>query len=205
MMEFLSDVFGPFPFEQYSVVLARPDISICAGNGLSASQQTLTLQCPTPFMTEELTTLHELAHQWFGVSVASETLQDSWLDEGPATYSEWMWLTRDNGLDGIDELARTNEGTYSPRTEIGKPPFDNLVPQEVYTGGALLLHALRLRVGDQLFFEILRTYLARYQYGNGGTDAFIAIAQEVTGDDLQSFFDAWLFQVEPPTLPGPPG
>lgn len=205
MMAFLSDTFGPFPFGQYSIVIADPSISICAGNGLSASQQTLTLQCPSPFMTEELTTLHELVHQWFGVSVTTASLQDSWLDEGPATYSEWLWLTRDGGLAEIDELARTYEGEYSPRNKIGKPPFDNLVPQEVYVGGALLLHALRLRLGDEAFFETLRTYLDRYHHELGGTDAFIAVAQEVSGEDLRPFFDAWLLQVDPPTLPSLPG
>lgn len=204
MMAFLGGTFGPFPFGQYSVVIANPDISICAGDGLSASQQTLTLQCPSPFMTEELTTLHELAHQWFGVSVTTATLQDSWLDEGPATYSEWLWLTRDGALVDTDTLARSYERTYSPTNKIGKPPYDNLVPQEVYVGGALLLHALRLRLGDEAFFETLRTYLDRYQHGIGGTDAFIAVALEVSGEDLRPFFDSWLLQVDPPTLPSLP-
>jgi aminopeptidase N len=72
-------------------------------------------------------------------------------------------------------------------------------------GGALLLHALRLRIGEEAFFETLRTSLGRYQYGSATTSDFIEVAEDVSGDDLQSFFDAWLSQVEPPPLPDLPG
>jgi aminopeptidase N len=72
------------------------------------------------------------------------------------------------------------------------------VVDEVYTGGALLLHALRLRIGEENFFGTLRTLLGRYQYGSATTSDFIEVAEEVSGEGLQSFFDAWLHEVEPP-------
>ena len=203
-IDFLSEVFGPYPFQSYSVVLADPWLSICLGYGLANSEQTVTLQCPTFFATSGLTTVHELAHQWFGNSVNLVTQQDSWLLEGPATYAEWMWSTREGGLAEIDQLARTTEKTYSPKTAIGEPLVDEIVADEVYTGGALLLHALRLRIGEEAFFGTLRTFLDRHQYGNAATSDFIEAAQDVSGEGLQSFFEAWLYHVEPPPLPDLP-
>jgi aminopeptidase N len=71
----------------------------------------------------------------------------------------------------------------------------------VYLRGGLTLHALRLKVGDDTFFSILQTYTARYRYGNAGTADFIAVAQEVSGQDLQAFFDSWLYAKTIPDIP----
>lgn len=70
-------------------------------------------------------------------------------------------------------------------------------------GGAQVLHALRLKVGDQAFFRILQLYLERYSYGNAGTETFIAVAEEVSGPDLSAFFDSWLRQTTLPEIPRP--
>ncbi len=112
--------------------------------------------------------------------------------------------TCEGGLAEFDPLARTTEETYSPRNAIGETPVDEIVVDEVYTGGALLLHALRLRIGEEAFFGTLRTFLDRHQYGNAATSDFIEAAQDVSGEDLQSFFEAWLYHVEPPPLPDLP-
>jgi aminopeptidase N len=65
----------------------------------------------------------------------------------------------------------------------------------------MTLHALRLQVGDDAFFEILRTYYDRYQYGNATTDDFIAVAEEISGQDLGDFFASWLHGTSIPALP----
>jgi aminopeptidase N len=120
-LEFLSGIFGPYPFRSYSIVLADPWLSICLDYGLANSEQTVTLQCPTYYATNELTTVHELAHQWFGSSVSLVTLQDSWLLEGPATYAMWMWLSRQGDLDALDRLVRPKAAVYSPRFRLASP------------------------------------------------------------------------------------
>jgi aminopeptidase N len=84
---------------------------------------------------------------------------------------------------------------------VAQPGSANLYSSESYTGGALVLYALQKEVGDETFFKILRTYAKRFQYGNAGTDDFIAVAEEVSGRDLTSFFDAWLFSGQLPELP----
>jgi aminopeptidase N len=112
--------------------------------------------------------------------------------------------TCEGGLAEIDQLARTTEKTYSPKHAIGETPVDEIVVDGVYTGGALLLHALRQRIGEEAFFGTLRTFLDRQQYGNAATSGFIVAAEYVGGEDLQSFFGAWLYPVEPPALPDLP-
>jgi aminopeptidase N len=203
-LTFLADALGPYPFDTYSAVIADPSLSICT-NGLANSEQTVVLHCPTGHATSEATIVHELAHQWFGLSVATMSLGDAWLCEGPATYIGWMWLTREGGLTAIDGVARAYEIEYSPQFPIGDPPRDNISPREAYVGGALLLHALRLRIGEEAFFASLRTFLERYRHGNAETSDFIEVVEELSGQDLQEFFDAWLHQVEPPSLPELPG
>ncbi len=71
----------------------------------------------------------------------------------------------------------------------------------VYQRGGLVLHALRKTVGDPVFFDIMRTYYQRFAGGNASTADFIAVANEVSGQDLTEFFDGWLYQDEMPDLP----
>ena len=71
----------------------------------------------------------------------------------------------------------------------------------VYIRGGLTLHALRLQVGDDAFFRILQTYASRYKYGNANTQDFIKVAEEVSGQQLGSFFDGWLYAKEMPGIP----
>jgi aminopeptidase N len=75
----------------------------------------------------------------------------------------------------------------------------------VYERGALTLHALRLHVGDEAFFTILRTWTARFHNGNATTEDFIALAEEVSGEQLDDFFESWLFSPALPQLPSARG
>jgi aminopeptidase N len=86
----------------------------------------------------------------------------------------------------------------------GDPGPDNLFSSSrIYERGALTLHALRLRVGDEAFFAILRAWTERFHNGNATTADFIALADEISGEELNDFFDAWLFQTAlPPLNPG---
>jgi aminopeptidase N len=84
---------------------------------------------------------------------------------------------------------------------IGNPGPDNLFDRIVYDRGALTLHALRLRVGDEVFFEILQTYYERYRDGNATTEDFIGVAEEVSGEELEPLFIEWLYRSELPDIP----
>ncbi|HOA22883.1 MAG: M1 family metallopeptidase [Aggregatilineales bacterium] len=84
---------------------------------------------------------------------------------------------------------------------IGDPSPEGLFSGGVYQRGALTLHALRLRIGDDAFFELLRTYVERYGGGNATTEDFAALAEEVSGQELDEFFEAWLFSPRLPDIP----
>ena len=120
-----------------------------------------------------------------------------------ASYVEWLWLTRDKDLDVLNKIVKIQMNSYFPSTLTGEPPKDDLFRDEVYKGGALVYHALRLTVGDETFFKIIRTYLDRYKDSYAGTDEFIALSEEISGKDLQEFFDTWLLDNKIPKMPEP--
>jgi aminopeptidase N len=84
----------------------------------------------------------------------------------------------------------------------GNPDLADLFSPSVYERGAWTLHALRLEVGDDTFFQILRTYYDRFQNSNATTDDFIAVAEEVSGQSLDDLFQAWLYDAVVPDVPG---
>jgi aminopeptidase N len=101
-------------------------------------------------------------------------------------------------------LGVTTDYFPGPPARTGDPGATALFSHPiVYERGALILHALRLTVGDEAFFTILRTWTARFHNGNATTQDFIALAEEISVEPLDDFFDAWLFSPALPTLPSP--
>lgn len=194
MIAFFSELFGPYPFPAYGVVIAGKGIEWCSNRKVFALEnQSLSAHCRDFLSGQEGQVAHELAHQWFGNSVSMKRWQDIWLKEGLATYASWLWLDREGGEDTLTRLAEQWAVTLDTQVQIGRSPPDNLYNESVYQGGALLFHALRLRLGDEVFFSLLRTYAERYRYDNAGADDFAALADEVSGKDLDEFFEAWLY------------
>jgi aminopeptidase N len=99
---------------------------------------------------------------------------------------------------GNAELAGDFAVSYPPP---GDPGGDDLFSSSVYERGALTLHALRLEIGDQAFFDTLRTYTSRFEHGNANTADFIAVAEEVSDQDLSALFEAWLYAKDMPDIP----
>lgn len=190
MIKFLSNLFGPYPFDEYGVVIASDRNPSCTQIYQSLEAQTLTIHCPAP---KENVIIHELAHQWFGDSVSLENWQDIWLKEGLATYAEWLWASKDRTPNQFGNLIKRKSEHFSASILIGRPPVDDLYNPDVYIGGALVLQALRMKVGDTVFFKILRTYYIQYRDGNAGTQQFIDIAEKVSRQDLKTDFDQWLY------------
>lgn len=203
MIEFFSDVFGSYPFAAYG----HASVPLPFAEGVE--NQTLTLIIQPEFPSEENLLFfpnivaHELAHQWFGNSVTPSTWRDIWLSEGFATYAEWLWGEHTWGspvYDNLVEFAYSFSYEGGPYPLVGDPGASDLFSPIVYQRGALTLHALRVEVGDETFFEILRTWADRYAYANASTEDFVALAEELSGTSLEDLFDVWLYQSTVPVL-----
>lgn len=140
--------------------------------------------------------VHELAHQWFGDDIAVERWSDIWLNEGFATFMEWRWTETHGGRSAAaimrsyyDNVASTSDFW---QVVVGDPGADKVFDGAVYGRGAMTLQALRNRVGDQVFWQVVRAWLREQRGGNGSTAEFQELATRVSGQDLGAFFDAWL-------------
>jgi len=198
-IDFFDDYFGPFPFESYGIAMTDGFI----GGAMEEAGRSLfsvgDFQGGEVDAGTALLLSHELTHQWFGDAVSPAQWKDIWLNESFATYGEWMWIDH-AGFRSLDDSA---DGALEQRQHsayaTGDPDIPGLFGFEVYEGGATILHALRKTVGDDTFFEILRTW-AKANFGTSRTSAdFIALSSRLAGDDLTDFFDTWLYSVNLPS------
>lgn len=195
MIAYYSELIGPFPFESYgAIVMDAP---------FGGALETQTRPVFGRTATMEIIIAHELAHQWFGNSISLYNWQDIWLNEGFATYFHHLWTEHTKGEAIFNATLRGMYTTIKARRlpPPGNPDPDDLFGSAVYVRGAWTLHALRLAVGDDLFFQIIRTYYTRFQGSNATTADFIAVAEEVSNQPLDALFQAWLYDEEAPDLP----
>ncbi|MFI7604088.1 M1 family metallopeptidase [Micromonospora sp. NPDC049366] len=200
--DYLESVFGPYPFDAYGgVVVADSRIRY------ALETQSRPVYSAGFFRQGANTDVvaHELAHQWFGDSVALTKWEDIWLNEGLATYAEWLWAEHSDDRKAESTFATRYSGSPSSlwRVPPGKPGVENLFSQSVYQRGAMTVHALRVAIGDKAFFTLLKTWAADKRNANGTTAEFIALAERVSGKKLDALFDAWLYGTTRPDQPEP--
>lgn len=189
MISFFADNFGPYPFDSYgTIVLSEP-----LGFALETQNRSIF---GSDMFSDPSIQAHELAHQWFGDAVTPSSWSDIWLNEGFATYAEWLW----DDHDGVQPIATAfAQATSHPAlVEIGRPGFAAMFSPDVYERGGATLYALRAKVGDEAFFTILRTWMDTYKYQSASTAQFVEIASKVAGQDLNSFFNDWLYSTAVP-------
>ncbi|MET0146581.1 MAG: M1 family aminopeptidase [Ilumatobacteraceae bacterium] len=197
-MAFFEHLFGPYPLAGYGLAFSD------SGRGLAMETQGRSLYSRGDFPggppghVQQLFLSHELVHQWFGDAVSPESWSDLWLNESFATYGEWLWLDHAGFISLSDEALDNLQRRQVPTEPTGTPTEPDLFGYDRYEGGAVVVHALRLELGDDLFFALLQQWVADNDGTSRSTDDFIALAETVAGRDLDQFFADWLFA---PALP----
>ncbi|HZX53206.1 MAG TPA: M1 family metallopeptidase [Ilumatobacteraceae bacterium] len=199
-IDYLDDFFGPYPLDRYGIAITD------SMPGLAMETFERSLFSRGDFATgrlesgQQLLLSHELTHQWFGDAVTPAVWGDVWLAESFATYGEWMWLDH-VGLQPIEQSAEAGLAARQVGSTAA-PSAGEMFGFNSYDGGAVVLHALRKTIGDDKFFALLQQWAAANNGQSRTTAEFIALAEQVAGQDLTEFFNTWLFaDVVPTTFP----
>ncbi|MEV6948364.1 M1 family metallopeptidase [Streptomyces sp. NPDC051172] len=202
MFEAFTGWFGSYPFETYGAVVVDADLEQPVEN------QTVSLFGRNHVdgeRTWETLVAHELVHHWYGNSVSVRDWRDIWLNEGFATYGEWLW-SEHIGEDSADTIARAAWHTLAQKAKglrIAAPGPDRIFDDRLYDRGACTLHALRLALGDERFFAILRGWHHAHRGNSADTTAFIAHAGRYTPSKIEPLLYAWLYDEHLPPLRPP--
>ncbi len=200
----------PYPWDKYAQVLVR---NFAAG-GMENTSAT-TLQPGTAGSRRggaDSLISHELAHQWFGDLVGYKSWEHVWLGEGWASYAEALWSghraeSRDDAEAGERAYQRVIARFLAGQRGMNRtfaPDFGGMVskrytnpdhrffnPNDVYGKGAIVLHMLRLRLGDEAFWAGVRLYIDRHKLQSVETDDFRRALEDASGENLERFFDQW--------------
>ncbi|MGN0065949.1 MAG: M1 family metallopeptidase [Nocardioides sp.] len=195
IVRWLEKDLGPYPFSVTGGLVTS------ISTGFALENQTRPTY-PEPYGDMSLLMVHELAHQWFGDAVSVRRWRDIWLNEGFASYMEWRWMEKRWGLDPQEQLLSTWQNLRGATTfwsvPIGDPGPGRVFDWAVYERGAMTLQALRHRIGDEVFLDLLRAWAGERPGPDATVEEFEALATQMSGEDLSGFFDAWLRTPERP-------
>jgi aminopeptidase N len=193
--------FGPYAFDSTGAIA---DLATLDGRTIGFSLETQTR--PLYSDVRSTTTIaHELAHQWFGDAITVRDWSNIWLNESFATFAEWLWNEKHGGRT-LPEQARVIYNGH-PDTDtwwsvvISDPQRDTMFFDRSYRGGGMVLQFLREKIGDDAFFKLLRTWYTTHKNSTATTAEFEALAKQVSGQNLDSFFTTWLHTPGKPPLP----
>ena len=195
MIDFYTELVGPYPYEK----LANVQSATRFGGMENATAIFYSEQAIASGRLGEGTVAHEIAHQWFGDSVTEREWSHLWLSEGFATYFGALFFEE---VDGVERFREIMEGSrqriVSSQVVQSRPVLDRddnlfaLLNDNNYPKGGWVLHMLRGVLGDDTFFEGIATYYERYRNGTALTADLRSVMEEVSGVELDWFFDQWL-------------
>ncbi|MGW4272432.1 M1 family metallopeptidase [Streptomyces seoulensis] len=200
IVDWLSGYFGPYPFSAAGGYVPNTT------TGYALETQGRVFYSPKQFAKGANVSLivHELGHQWYGDDVSVKGWKDIWLNEGFATYAQWLWSEHE-GEGTAQQLADYVYASHPAddpfwTVEPGDPGADNQFDDAVYDRGAAAIQALRNEVGDTAFVRILKGWPTAHAYGNASVADFQKYAEQISGKPLAALFDTWLFQPTKPAV-----
>ncbi|MFC9126523.1 M1 family metallopeptidase [Streptomyces sp. NPDC057099] len=216
LVEWVERRLGAYPFETYGLLPCNSD-DPQAFDFTGLETQTLTLYKPNYLLQEESRIgshmMHELVHSYFGNSVSPATWADLWLNEGHADFYGLLYRYERGWADslGLTTMEARMKDTYARGDQwrhtsgpVAAPNAVNLFDSQRYLGGVLVLYALRQQIGEAAFSAVERAFLERHRDATASTEDYIAVASEVSGQDLTGFLRDWLYGTKTPRMPGHP-
>lgn len=212
MLDFFSSLLDyPYPWPKYSQVVVRDFVSgamenttaVVFGDFMYGRERELV-----DVLYNEKIVAHEMFHHWFGDLVTCESWSNLTLNEGFANYSEYLWLEHQHGKEEADYhlVAEWEDYIYEardnarPLIDFHYASRDNMFDRHSYNKGGMVMHMLRNYLGDEAFFAGLNRYLSRNAYSDVEADELRLALEDVSGQDLNWFFDQWFFQEGHPKL-----
>lgn len=205
----------PFPWDKYDQLMVRNFVAGAMENTSASSFSEMFAR--TPIAATERVIAHEMVHQWYGNLVTCKGWEHLWLNEGWASLGEAIWagasaeegMERSAYLDSMRGFLRRqvamNQGFAPTFPAMASRYYDDpmltfMKADDVYAKGALVLHMLRERLGEEDFWHASRVYLDRFHDEVAETDDIRRVFEEVSGQSLERFFDQWVHRPGIPRL-----
>jgi aminopeptidase N len=195
---------GPFAYEKLANVQSKTKFG-----GMENASAIFYFENSVTTKDIESLMAHEIAHQWFGDAASETNFSNVWLSEGFATFMTNVYLENKYGADTLKKcLARDRAGVLrfekrrlTPVVDTSeKTNFLELLNPNSYQKGGWVLHMLRRKLGDSLFWKGIRNYYAKYDGGNANTTNLRQMLENASGQNLESFFKQWLYTPGHPQL-----
>ncbi len=204
MMSFFSKITGvDYPWVKYSQITGRDYVAGAMENTTATIHQETAQQDARELLDGniwESTIAHELFHQWFGDYVTTESWSNLTLNESFADYSQTLWEEYKNGKDAGDAENFSGMQGYlnsgSDKKDLVRFHYQNredMFDAVSYQKGGRILHMLRIEIGDSAFYKSLNTYLTTNKFKAAEAHQLRLAFEEVTGRDLNWFFNQWYF------------
>jgi aminopeptidase N len=195
LLGWIEERLGPYPFSSLGLVV------VDSASGMET--QTMVTLGNNDYILSPAVILHELVHQWYGDRVTPRDWRDLWMSEGMTMYLQAVWEDEHDGTPLEDQVAGWADSDQMMRDDAGPPA--NTDPgmfgeATVYFVPALMWHELRERLGDDVFWELVRRWPEEHDNANASYDEITAWWSQESGEDLQEFFDDWLLGEKTPPL-----
>lgn len=204
VMDYFIENIGPYPFSKLANMQAKTQWGGLENAGTIAYNENSV----DGKRTATGLIAHEIAHQWFGNSASEADWNHVWLSEGFATYFAILFMEHLQGTDvrmaesalDRDQIIAFYESNPSPIVDLSIKDPMKVLNTNSYQKGGWVLHMLRVQLGDELFWKAIQTYYARYMHSNAMTEDLKDVFEEVSGKDLDAYFEQWVFTAGYPEL-----